>query len=315
MDITPAALATYFKTLSFAFASGMASAPTYWAQVATEIPSSGEGNIYPFLATIPGLREWVGPRVVNNVSLRNYVLTNKWWEDTVGIDRQKLEDDQYGFFAPLIGMLGMQVQEWRDRELARVIEAGTTDLCWDGQFFFDTDHPIDPDGLVSGTNSNKLVGAAYDIAGNSGDPLVAYANVKALMATWKREDNRNMATIPNLLMVHPAQEKQGKQIKNALITMANGTGSAGVSNVFQGDVDLIINPYLTVTSGNPWYLMKTNMPLKPFIWQDRKAAELVSRTALTDDNVYRARQFEWGVDLRGAAGYSFPFLAFRGSLS
>ena len=315
MEITPTSLQTFFQGLNFQFRDMYSKTPTFWSQVASEIPSSSEANIYPFLSMIPGLREWVGPRVVNNAALRAYILTNKHWEDTIAVDRNKLEDDQYGFYGAIAGMLGQQVAEWRDRELARVIEAGTTTLCWDGQNFFDTSHPVDPDNSAAGTNSNKLVGATYDITGNSGDPLIAYANVKSAMALWKREDGAQIATIPDTIMVHPNQEKQGKQIRNALITMSNGTGSAGVSNVFQGDVNLIINPYLKVTTGSPWYLMKTMASVKPFIWQNRKDAQLVARMNLTDDNVFKLRSFEWGVDLRGAAGYSFPFLCFRGSLS
>lgn len=315
MEITPASLNVFFQGLNFQYRDMYAKTPTYWANVATEIPSSSEANIYPFLSMIPGLREWVGARVVNNAALRSYVLVNKHWESTISVDRNKLKDDQYGFYGAIAGMLGQQVAEWRDRELARVIEAGTTQTCWDGQPFFDTSHPVDPDNTGAGTNSNKLIGATYDISGNSGDPLVAYAAVKAAMALWKREDGAQIATIPDTIMVHPNEEKFGKQIKNALVTLQNGTGSAGVSNVFQGDVNLIINPYLTTTSGKPWYLMKTMAPVKPFIWQNREDANLVARMSLTDENVFKLRQFEWGVDLRGAAGFSFPFLAFRASAS
>lgn len=312
MDLTPTNIQNFFNALNFSYKGSYDSAPTYWAKIATEIPSSSEGNIYPFLSMIPGLREWIGPRVINNIASRSYILPNKHWESTIAVDANKLKDDQYGIYSPIAGMLGQHVAEWRDRELARVVEAGTTALCWDGQFFFDTDHPVDPDGLVSGTNSNKLVGAGYDITGNSADPLVAYAAAKAAMAVWKREDGAQMGTIPDTIMVHPNEEKQGKQIKNALIT---AQGNAGVSNVFQGDINLIVNPYLTVTSGKPWYLLKTMAPVKPFIWQTREEANLVARTAITSDNVFLLRQFEWGVDLRGAAGYSFPFLAFRMSAS
>jgi phage major head subunit gpT-like protein len=316
MDITPSNLQVYQRTLNYQFMTQMQNTATFWRSIATEMPSGGEANVYPFLATIPGLREWVGPRVINNASLRSYTLLNKHWEDTVGIDKNKLADDQHGFFGQVVGMLGMHVAQWNDRELARVIEAGTTELCWDGQFFFDTDHPIDPDGITSGVNVNKLVGAGYDIA--VADPLVPYAAAKAAMATWKREDGLQTGTIPNIIMVHPNEEKYGKQIRNAMITaqvMGSNTAAAGVSNVFQGELDLIINPYLTVTSGRPWYLLATQGPVKPLIWQTREAASLVARTALTLDNVFNLRRFEWGVDLRGAAGYSFPGLMFRMSAS
>lgn len=310
MHITPTALDAFFKGLNTKFREGFTALPTFHQDVATIVPSTTRSNIYPWLAKIPGMREWVGPRVVNNISVKSYELANKHWEDTIAVDRNDLEDDQYGFYGNVAEMLGQETREWNDVEMARVIEAGTTELCWDGQYFFDTDHPVDPDGLVSGTNSNKLVGAGYDIA--VADPLVPFGAARAAMMLWKREDGRQMATIGDTIMVHPNEEKYALQIQKALLTaQAVGSAAAGVTNVFAGSVNVIVNPHLKVTTGRPWYLLCTKRAIKPFLWQNRKAAELVSRVALTDENVYRLKQFEWGVDLRGAAGYSFPFLAFR----
>jgi phage major head subunit gpT-like protein len=52
-----------------------------------------------------------------------------------------------------------------------------------------------------------------------------------------------------------------------------------------------------------WYLADLSAPIKPLILQKRKEVEFVSKTALTDDNVFFSREFIWGVDGRGAAGY------------
>jgi len=317
MDLTPSNLDFLFKSLNFSYKQGYGAKKKYWQDIATEIPSGGEGNIYPFLSMIPGLREWVGPRVINNVSARSYAVPNKHWESTIALDANKIKDDQYGIYSTVAGMLGTHVAEWRDRELARIIELGTSANCWDGQFMFDTDHPVDPDNSGAGTNSNKLVGATYDISA-TGNAVAAYAAAKAAMALWKREDGLQMGTIPDTIMVHPNEEVFGKAIVNAgntAVVFGSNTAAAAPTNVFQGELKLIINPYLTVTSGKPWYLLSTQAPIKPFIWQTREEANLVTRTAITSDNVFLLRQFEYGVDLRGAASYAFPFLAFRMSAS
>jgi phage major head subunit gpT-like protein len=316
MDITPASIQNFFTRLNFQFQNAFAGVPTFWSDVATEFPSDTGQNLYPFLSMIPGLREWVGPRVINNVAQRAYAVPNKHWEATYGIDRNQFEDDTYGFYAQMQPMIAQQVAEWRDRRLAQVIEAGTTAVCWDGQFFFDTDHPVDPDNSGAGTNSNKLVGAGFDIA--VADPLVPYAAARAAMALWKREDGQQMGTLGDTIMCHPNEEKFALQVANALVTaQAVGSAAAGVTNVFSqsGPPRVIVNPYLTVTSGKPWYLLCTKRGIKPFGWQNRQAPNLVARTQVTDENVFKLRQFEWGVDLRGEGLYTFPFLAFRMSAS
>lgn len=314
MQITAAKLEEFNQSLDFSFNLGIQSAPTFWKTIATEVPSKSKRNVYPFLSLIPGLREWVGPRQINNVAARQYTLDNKHWEDTLEVDKNDLEDDQYGIYAPMSQMLGQHVAEFPDRKLAEIIEAGTTANCWDGQFFFDTDHPVDPDNAAAGTNSNKLVGAGYDLA--VADPLVPFGAARAAMATWKREDGQQMGTLGNMIMVHPNQEKQALQVANAMMTaQAVGSAAAGVSNVFQGKIDVLVNPYLKVTSGNPWYLLSTTKAIKPFLWQNRQAASMVAMTDLTSENVFRQRKFQWGVDLRANGGYTFPFLAFRMSAS
>lgn len=314
MDITPANLQQFWQRLDFSYSNALKTVPTYWSKIATEIPSETESNVYPFLSMIPTYKEWIGPRQINNVAARAFTVPNKHWELTLGIDADKFNDDTYNIYGPMMPAIAQQVAEWRDRELARVVEAGTSQLCWDGQYFFDTDHPVDPDNSGAGVNVNKLVGATYDIA--VADPLAPYALARAAQMLWKREDNLQLGIMGNLIMVHPNEEKYARQICAASLTaQAIGSAAAGVSNVFAGACDYIVNPYLTVTSGRPWYLLATNRGINPFIWQNRQAPNLVPRTNMTDDNVYRMKRFEWGIDERGAASYGFPFLAFRMSAS
>lgn len=315
MLITTATLDQFFQRLNFRFQQAMLEVPTFWSQIATEVPSVTEQEVYSFLAMIPTMREWLGPRQIQNVAARAFAVPNKQWESTIGIDVNKLKDDQFGMFAALMPMQAQVVAEWRDRELARAIEAATTDLCWDGQPFFDTNHPVNPDNAGAGVNVNKLVGATYDI--NAVDPLLPYAAARAKMALWVRDDGQQMGTMGNLIMVHPNEEKYALQIANAMLTAQaiNANSGAGVSNVFSGKVDVLVNPYLKVTTGRPWYLLCTTRGIKPFIWQARQAPNFVQRTAVTDENVFKLRQFEYGVDLRGAAFGSLPFLVFRMSAS
>jgi phage major head subunit gpT-like protein len=64
-----------------------------------------------------------------------------------------------------------------------------------------------------------------------------------------------------------------------------------------------------LTSDTEWYLMDTRRALKPFIFQERKAPEMVMLTEVTSENVFQRKEFIYGVDARGAAGYGLWFLA------
>jgi phage major head subunit gpT-like protein len=314
MLITPASIDQFFQRLDFSFMEAMRAVPSFWQKLATEVPSVTEANIYPFLAGLPQVREWLGPRVLQNIALRAYTVPNKHFELTVAIDKNKFEDDTYGMYAQWMPLYAQSVAEFRDRAFATSIEAGVTELAWDNQYFFDTDHSVNPDNSGSGVNVNKFVGAGYDIA--VADPLVPFAAARAAAAAWKRDDGLPLGAVPDLIMVHPNEEIYALKIAHAVMTaQAVGSAAAGVSNVYQGKVDVLVNPYLTVTSGRPWYLFCTNRGIKPFLWQNRQPPQFVQRTAVTDDNVFKLRQFEWGVDFRGAPVYTFPGMAYRFSAS
>lgn len=72
---------------------------------------------------------------------------------------------------------------------------------------------------------------------------------------------------------------------------------ANVSNMQAGD-------------GTPWFLFDTRKPLKALIYQQRKPPHFVSKDKETDDNVFMNKEYVYGVDSRGNAGYGLWQLAF-----
>jgi phage major head subunit gpT-like protein len=76
-------------------------------------------------------------------------------------------------------------------------------------------------------------------------------------------------------------------------------GEVGVSNVING-------------AKTPWYLLCTKMPLRPLIFQQRKAPTFVQQTDPQSDSVFKRGEFLYGAEARGAFGYGFWQLAVAG---
>jgi phage major head subunit gpT-like protein len=145
MAITSPTLLTNLNTaLSAAFKDGYAGmrAELFWDKVATKVPSTGASNTYGWLGDFPRLREWVGDRIVKDMKLSGYSITNKMYESTLGVQRTQIEDDQFGHFAPIAKSMGQEAAQHPDVLVNDAITAGETTVCYDGQFFFDTDHPV-----------------------------------------------------------------------------------------------------------------------------------------------------------------------------
>lgn len=165
-NATLTALRTLVRT-EFAGAYEAMRAQSFHDRVAMTVPSTAKSNTYDWLGDFPTLREWVGDRVVKDMKEQAWQIQNKTFEATVGIERTDIEDDNLGTYAPRVRRMGQAAAEHPDRMIADLLASGHAALCYDGQPFFDTDHPVraNPDG----TGATTLV-SNYDDGGASPGP-------------------------------------------------------------------------------------------------------------------------------------------------
>lgn len=141
------------------FQSAFSAGETLYTRIATVVPSSTATEAYPWLGQLPRIREWIGERVVRNITTEGYQLTNKSFEHTISVPRENIEDDTFGVFSPLISAMGESARVFPDELAFGALAAGFSSNCYDGQFFFDTDHPVkEADGSIS-TRSNMQAGS------------------------------------------------------------------------------------------------------------------------------------------------------------
>lgn len=159
MDLTPTNLAYLFMAFNASFQRGLGNVSPLWQKVATEVPSTTGSNDYGWLGQLPGMREWIGDRLIHNLAASDYTIKNKKFELTVSVPEDKVDDDSYGVYAPMMESLGQSASQHPDELLWALLAAGFATSCFDGQYYFDTDHPvIQADGSVA-TVSNMQAGA------------------------------------------------------------------------------------------------------------------------------------------------------------
>ena len=95
-----------FHTLSM---EAIAAAQPRWSAVAMLVPSSNKYNDYGWLEALPGMREWLGDRVIKNLKEKSYTITNVSYEATIGVDRDDIEDDNLGIYSPMFRSFGESV--------------------------------------------------------------------------------------------------------------------------------------------------------------------------------------------------------------
>lgn len=144
--------------------------------IAMEVKSESKDETYTWLGRFPTFREWAGSRVIQNLESHAYTIRNKSFESTVGVSRDDIEDDNIGIFAPLFSQMGREASIHPDRLAYDLLKRGFTEKCYDGQYFFDTDHPVEvKDGqTVSVSNMQAGDGPAWFLvdANNELRPII-----------------------------------------------------------------------------------------------------------------------------------------------
>jgi phage major head subunit gpT-like protein len=308
MIVSPSSLSGLFQTFDTRFneALNLYKPKAWWQELAMLIPSKSSVMTHAWMDQLPTLRKWLGERQIRNLSTRGQTVTNELFELTIGVSRSKIEDDEYGVYLPIIDNLGAQTAKYRDQQLKPIIQAGTGSslgLCYDGQYFFDTDHPVNVDDSTMGTQSNVHTSTALTPAN--------YDKVRVGMGTLKGADGEYMNIQPDTLIVPPQLETVGKMIVGAdnlaaetiFNSPATQTQVGANTNPYKGTAKLLVLPELA-NQATSWYLAQLGGPVKPFLWQERNAPETVYIKNPDDEHVFMKDEWLYGVRARGAAYFA-----------
>lgn len=154
MIINRAALDGIFTSFRADYQAGTLAAKPLKDRFAMTSQSSTREETYGWLGAYNSLREWIGDRQLNGLVAHGFTIKNRTFENTVSVSREDIEDDMIGVYSGAFQLMGADAAMHPDKLIFELLRAGTTSTCYDGQNFFDTDHPINIDSPSAGTVSN-----------------------------------------------------------------------------------------------------------------------------------------------------------------
>lgn len=143
MLLIPENLKMLSNGFNTAFNKGFEAPQTQKDMVCMRVNSTHALENYGWMKEIPTMREWVGARTVNNLDGQKYQLTNKKWENTIGVPRTAIEDDTYGLYSTSFAQMGEDAALHPDDLVFEVLQNGFSDVCgkaFDGANFFSASH-------------------------------------------------------------------------------------------------------------------------------------------------------------------------------
>lgn len=313
MSLTTAKYKAVQNQMIRVFKSQARAATPFYPLVATIAPSDGESEDYGWVGAMPGMREWIGDRQWHDLRAADYTLKNKTFESSLALEKEKVDDDRHGFFENVMRALADEATYHPDELLFfNLINSAESLACFDGQFFYDTDHSWGD----SGTQSNDL---GYTVASTSAVTTTEFKASfhQALEALLGFKNDRGK------YLVRPRIGKLGNLVARVPLALYETAVksfeqiyiSGGESNFHLEKPQVVVIQYMgagnTGGSDVKWDLDYTGGILKPFIFQARKPLRIQSKGA--DDNEFKDLKFM--TDARYNVGFGAWWTSVRTTFS
>jgi len=259
--------------------------PAQYQDIVTVVPSATQTENYGWLGSLPSMREWVDERVPRGLLSHDFTIQNKDWEVTVAVDRNVVEDDQYGQIKMRVQAMAEEARRHLDQLVFELLASGFSSKCYDGKSFFAANHAEGKSGVQSNRGTAALSAAAY-------------AAARAAMMQFKDDQGKPMGVIPDTLVVPPSLEETARQILNSDYYPAPSMEHVG--NPWKGSARLVVSPYLT--DADDWFLLCTSRAVRPLILQVRR--ELTFRALEGDSETgFMRKRYLYGADARYNVGF------------
>ena len=299
MLVNAAALRAITINLRTDFNRALEAAPGEWRDAVMVVPSTTRQNDYAWLSRFPAMRKWLGDKIHKSLAAGEYTLVNENWETTIDVRRDDIEDDNLGIYSPMAQMAGHSSAELPVIITDNLKNDAFVNKGMDGQPMYGA-HTITTLDGEEVTYTNK--GAKKLSSDNLTSALASYGAARNFIMTVKDEANQPLRLVPDLLEVPPALEAIGRVLLEAEKLGDNSP------NPYRNTARLRVNPGLT--SDTAWFLHVTSKPVKPFIYQIRKAPMFVFQTDPENEHVFNKGIFSFGAEARATGGYGFWQLSY-----
>jgi phage major head subunit gpT-like protein len=270
----------------------------WWTRLALHFASQQASETYKWLGMVPQVREWVGGRQVKPLRSQGVTIVNKTWEATVRIDADEQRRDKTGQIMVRINELARRVATHPNKLLTTLLLNGESTTCYDGQYFFDTDHSEGD----SGTQSNYVTSdVSTPTAPTDAEMYEAIVKGIGQLLAFKDDQGEPMnEDAREFLVLVPMNF-----LSATLVALSGRTVDATsnpLARVEPFRVHWVANPRLTWT--DRFGIFRTDGSTRPFIFQEELPVQIQVLAEGSELEV-NENQHQYGVKAIHEAGYGF----------
>lgn len=274
--------------------------------------SDQDAETYAWLGMVPGLREWVGGRQARGFRDNGIEIRNRHFEATLEVLVKEMRRDKTGQVMVRIGELARRTNSHWASLLSTLILNGPSTVCYDGQFFFDTDHLEGDSGSQSNDIEVDISGLPTSVHGVVTAPSVEemqFAIVAGIqkILTFKddvgepmNEDARSFLVMTPVSLMQPAVN--AISLKGDARQFASQSGFDALKEIGV-NIRAVANPRLD-TGGwtDEFAVFRTDSATKAFIRQEETEVALKA-IAEGSELEFKEDKHHYGVDTWRNVGY------------
>ena len=288
-----------------------------WVAMLSMLFQSDQGSeTYKWLGMAPAMRQWVGGRNAKGFRENGITIENLSFEATLEVIVKELRRDKTGQILVRIREMADRTNAHWAKLLSDLIISAESTVCYDGQYFFDTDHSEGD----SGTQDNDLSIDISTLPANQHGTITAPSpeemelailqTVQAILG-FKDDQGEPMNEGANNFIVMcpvPFMSAALAAIKNPILT----SGRTNTIATADFKITPVVNPRLTWTTKFATFRADGNV--KPFIRQEEKEVELKA-IAEGSELEFKENKHEYGVDADRNVGFGYWQHACLGTLA
>jgi phage major head subunit gpT-like protein len=280
---------------------------SWFNDIAMTFESDQEGETYKWLGQTPKMSEWAGSRLIDGLRENGITITNKHWSNGIGIPISWVRRDKTGQIMMKIEDLAESAFDHRFELLMETINGAETLVCYDGQYFFDTDHSEGDSGTQSNDLTVDISAVPADVHGTTTAPspeevkAMIFRSVSAIKG-FKDDRGRPMnrsARKFTVLVPQTYEEAAMEALYNPLI---GGGNTNIIANNRKYQFELHVEPGLDWTE--KLAVFRSDGRAKPFIFQQETDVQLKAKAEGSEEEFDNDR-WTFGTDYWGNTGPGF----------
>lgn len=232
---------------------------------------------YAWLDQVPALREWVGGRHARGFLENGISIENKHFESTIEIALRDLRRDKTSQIQARINELAERGNTHWASLLSTLIVNGETAVCYDGQYFFDTDHAEGSSGSQSNDITTDISALPATVHGTATAPSpeeMQQAMLASITQMYKFVDDKGEPlneTASSFMVLVPVGLSQSALAALSMVRAA----AASTFAIDNFNISVALNPRLTAAGWTDKFVtVRTDGSIKPFIRQEETAPSL-----------------------------------------